>query len=80
MNNLTSFLALTAAIFGTITALLALLSSLEPTWRTQQARVGPNPQRGTVPTEVNYNPGRNRRLSLQATTVPTDLGRSRRPM
>jgi hypothetical protein len=37
MNNLTSFLALTGAIFGAITALLVLLSRLEPTWRTQKA-------------------------------------------
>jgi len=38
MNNLTSFLALTGAIFGAITALLILLSRLEPSWRTQKAQ------------------------------------------
>ena len=37
MNSLTSFLALTGAIFGAITALLVLMSRLEPTWRTQKA-------------------------------------------
>ena len=37
MNNLPSFLAFTAAIFGAITALLMLLSQLEPTSRTQKA-------------------------------------------
>ena len=36
MNNLHSFLAFTAAIFGAITALLMLLSHLEPTSRTQK--------------------------------------------
>ena len=46
MNSLTSFLALTAAIFGAITALLVLLSRLEPTWRTQKARVGPDHKEG----------------------------------
>ena len=39
MNNLQSFLAFTAAIFGAITALLMLLSHLEPTSRTQKAWV-----------------------------------------
>jgi len=38
MNNLTNFLALTGAIFGAITALLVLLSRLEPSRRTQKAR------------------------------------------
>jgi len=42
MNNLTSFLALTGAIFGAITALLVLLSRLEPTWRTQKAWLSRN--------------------------------------
>jgi hypothetical protein len=42
MNNLTSFLALTGAIFGAITALLVLLSRLEPTWRTQKAWHSPD--------------------------------------
>jgi len=46
MNNLTSFLALTAAIFGAITALLVLLSRLEPTWRTQKAGVAPTHKEG----------------------------------
>ena len=46
MNSLTSFLALTAAIFGGITALLALLSRLEPTWRAQKASVAPEHEEG----------------------------------
>ena len=46
MNNLPSFLALTGAIFGAIIALLVLLSRLEPTWRTQKARLSPNHNKG----------------------------------
>jgi len=46
MNSLTSFLALTAAIFGGITALLALLSRLEPTWRAKKASVAPEQEEG----------------------------------
>jgi hypothetical protein len=42
MNNLSSFLAATAAIFGSIIALLMLLSRLEPTWRTHKAWVAPD--------------------------------------
>ena len=47
MNSLTSFLALTGAIFGAITALLVLLSRLEPSWRTQKARPSRDFQRGS---------------------------------
>ena len=52
MNNLPSFLAFTAAIFGAVAALLMLLSHLEPTSRTQKASVfsadkeGPRADRG----------------------------------
>ena len=42
MNSLSSFLAATAAIFGSIIALLMLLSRLEPTWRTHKSWVAPD--------------------------------------
>lgn len=47
MNNLASFLALTGAIFGVITALLVLLSRLEPPWGTQKARPLRDSKRGS---------------------------------
>ena len=53
MNNLPSFVAFTAAIFGAIAALLMLLSHLEPTSRTTQKasvfsadKEGPRADRG----------------------------------
>jgi hypothetical protein len=49
MNNLTSFLALTGAIFTAITALLVLLSRLEPTWRTQKTWLAPDQKKGPRP-------------------------------
>ena len=41
MNNLTSFLALTAAIFIAITALLVLLSHLESNLAHKEVDAGP---------------------------------------